>query len=572
MKNIIIGVLFLFSYQAVLAAPVADLPRPDVWGVYSWANWKVHKINKDNAPNIKGSAVIMHWKNVEPRKGEYQWDEQLGEKLKAAIKNDFYVHIMLWVGPLAPEWIYDEGVPKVETDRQVNALGHKTNQTAAPYYFSPVYKKLFFNLIKEFGAYVNSLPKELQERIIFIQSAEGSTGDGWGYKGKPLEKKYLMTRDEFDEFRVETWAHYNKHFSLPIVVNIDGHTLKNNEKWLFDNLMPMGVKQGMFSHGYHVSENNARIKEWQRINEKAQAAGTYIFARGEMDKELSVMGWSKQNIPEALYWSAIFATHTGIDLWNVPSEQLTKPENQAAFIFFNRYAGQRQPATAQYAFAALRQGLDAGDTKTFPESRFGIAKKKRKERYQKIAEKFAAQGAVQSDIKAAMGEGMVNRKRKGYNDVGWNIPAGNYARFLTQLNPEQTSMGYWHQGPAEQIYGRFARAFKLNNGEGQMSFALHQDFFAQPNTPKDVTVRIVYLDRGKGQWSLDYQQAGNKLQTVTVRSVTVQNQDTGKWRSKEIKLNKAMLNQSLSGADLKLVYQSGHNTLFHLVELNRQGD
>lgn len=561
--KIIITLLLLLCCQISFATPLADLPRSDVWGVYSWANWKPKKINKNSAPNVKGAAVIIHWKNVEPQQGKYKWQQQLGSKLKQAIDNDFYVHIMLWVGPHSPSWIYQQGVPKVRTDRKVNALGHDSDKNTYPYYFSPKYKELFFNLIKEFGAYVDSLPQEYRDRIVFVQSCEGSTGDGWGYKGEPLEQKYLMSRDEFDHFRMETWAQYKKYFSLPIMVNVDGHTLQNTEQWLFENLMPMGVKQGMFSHGYHVSDNNRRLAEWYRINKKAHAAGKYIFSRGEMDKELNVMGWSKNNIPEALYWSAIFATHTGIDVWNVSSDALTKPENQPALIFFNRYAGQRLAEKSQYAFVALRQGLNAADKTRFPEARFGAANKKNQQRYEKIAKNFSARGAVQLDTKSAMYGGMINRKRKGYNDVGWNIITGNYARFLTQLKPEETSIGYWHQGPTEQPYGRFSRAFKLNNGQGQMSFVLDKDFFPQPDIPKDITVSVTYLDRGKGQWALNYQQA-NKVQ-----SVTVQNRGTGRWLTKQIPLKQALLNRSLSAADMQLVYLSGDNTLFHMLEVKR---
>ena len=54
-----------------------------------------------------------------------------------------------------------------------------------PYYQHPEYKTRFFKLIEAFGAYVRGLPPELRERILFVQSAEGSTGDGQPYKGTP---------------------------------------------------------------------------------------------------------------------------------------------------------------------------------------------------------------------------------------------------------------------------------------------------------------------------------------------------------------------------------------------------
>ena len=46
----------------------------------------------------------------------------------------------------------------------------------------------------------------------------------------------------------------------------------------------------------------------------------YEVITGEMDAEYSVYGWSTQNIPQALYWSGIYALHCGLHLWNLPSE------------------------------------------------------------------------------------------------------------------------------------------------------------------------------------------------------------------------------------------------------------
>ena len=80
---------------------------------------------------------------------------------------------------------------------------------------------------------------------------------------------------------------------------------------------------------------------------EARQAG---LTRGEMDGEMFVMGWSTRNIPQALYWSGLFATHCRLDVWNIPSKALKDEANLPAFSFFNKYAGRHDPATAPRRF------------------------------------------------------------------------------------------------------------------------------------------------------------------------------------------------------------------------------
>ena len=63
---------------------------------------------------------------------------------------------------------------------------------------------------ESFGRYVLDLPEDLRKRIIFIQTAEGSTGDGYGYKGDPLVAEYAISREEWGGVRIETWDVYRR--------------------------------------------------------------------------------------------------------------------------------------------------------------------------------------------------------------------------------------------------------------------------------------------------------------------------------------------------------------------------
>ena len=120
---------------------------------------------------------------------------------------------------------------------------------------------------------------------------------------------------------------------------------------------------------------------------------------------------------------------------------------------------------------------------------------------------------------------MKNRKRKDYNDAGWEIVRGNYERFIQQKDADKTSVGWWHVGPKMHIYGRFARGFEHKSNKMAMYFRFQDGFFI--SSAKKIEVRVVYLDQGKGKWSLLYY--NGKKEAV---AYTVQCGGSGKWKEK----------------------------------------
>ena len=214
----------------------------------------------------------------------------------------------------------------------------------------------------------------------------------------------------------------------------------------------------------------------------------------------------------------------------------------------------------------LRDGLDASDFKRFPASEFGgqEGNKRDVERYIRIAEAYAKQGARMDDPEKATAGGMVNRKRSGSNDVGWGILPGNYSRFLTQVDPGSGDRGLWNID--ESIYGRFARSFDHQSGKKQLRFKLHQAFFAEPEKNHSVDLRITWLDRGTGVWSLAYAGADGKEKSSLVTNTGT---GTGTWRTQRMHLQQARFNGLLHDADLLLRYESGEDTIFHMLEIER---
>jgi len=294
------------------------------WGVYTWGG-NLESVTPEEFPLVKGAPVIMRWNELEPEPGKFRFDEVIRKKLEYAEKHSYYTFLKIWVAPNAPRWLYENGVPELEMTKTINPLG-KPRDWTFQHYLDPEYIVFYHRLISEFGKYILSLPKNLQDRILFIQSGEGSTGDGGPYKGNPIDLKYDITNEQWGDFRIKAWEVYKKAFTnqkgelvKPILVNQDSNTEKEYN-WLLNNMPVVGLKHGMFSHGYDISDTKTRLNYWRNFNKTTQAKGIETFARGEQDGEWEVYGWHTKNTEIAFYWAGIFASYCGIDMWNVPTK------------------------------------------------------------------------------------------------------------------------------------------------------------------------------------------------------------------------------------------------------------
>ncbi len=556
----------------------------DAWGVYSWVNYEPDKVSREKCPNIKGSPIILRWSNLEPENGKFDFKKEIGDKLELLDQNDFNTFLMVWVAfatsqingtdttwAFTPKWVFNNGVPLVEFHPTINPLGQNTTRYF-PYYFDDDYKFYFHRMIDSLGNYICNLPPHLKKRILFLQSAEGSTGDGQPYKGLPVNPIYNITNEQWSDFRIETWEKYKSAFSingelqLPLLTNYDSNE-EEQYQWMLDSLpKALGLKNGMFSHGYHISDAQERLANFIAFRKAVEASGKVFFARGEQDAEWKTYGWSTQNPKQAFYWSALYATHCGLSMWNVPWDACQGQTYADAITIFNRYAAETTPNTAKGAFCALRRGLDASDTEAFPENIYGEAVKSNTQRYIEIAKAFSKFGANQGDPEKVTGGGMVNRKREDYNDVGWKILKENYSRHITQIDPEETSIAWWQVDTT--IYGRFARGFDAAAGKDSMFFDLDDRFFGNQflSSGKGIRIEITYLDSDSGSWKLMYDADGDSLKTA----MEVLNTGIPGWKTKQVVIKDAKpSNRGPRRADFILVNTGGTNCRFHMIAVDK---
>ncbi|MFC1761097.1 hypothetical protein ACFL6U_03355 [Planctomycetota bacterium] len=548
----------------------------DVWGTYTQnvAN-QLDGITPSTHPHIKGVPFIILWSDLEPSNGDFKFQEIIGSKLKDLDAWDWNCYVMVWVAHAkrdgkwarTPQWLFEkEGVPLVEmTD----------SKDGYPYYLHPTYKQYYHRMLTELGKYLLGLPDSLRKRVLFIQCCEGSTGDQSPYKKKtPKNPSYNISDNEWAAFRKEAWAACIDGLTekgvqkVPMLVNPDDGKFGDEFGYLLSIAKgPIGIKEGGLTHGYHSNYAKGRVEGMLAMRRRADEAGIDFFARGEMNEWES--HFISLNTPQGLYWSALLVVHGGINMWNLQYRAAEGEKHIAAIDICNKYCGAIKPKESKSAFIALRHGLDASDTESFPENKYGNADQKNKDRYKTIVTKFSAYGAEINSINDAMGGGMKSRRRDVRNDVGWEITRGNWQRHIRQIDENETSVGWWQID--ETIYGRFARGFEPSSGKNSLFFDLDDDFFGGTplNGSQAIKVKVIYRDGDAGSWQLKYDATDGTMKVAM--NITNLGSDEG-WKTAEVTLADAYLgNRGQRGADFMLMNTGQTNCRFHMIAVDKTG-
>jgi hypothetical protein len=152
-----------------------------------------------------------------------------------------------------------------------------------------------------------------------------------------------------------------------------------------------------------------------------------------------------------------------------------------------------------------------------------------------------------------------------YNDAGWEICEGNIERFMTQINPDATSIGLFRvRGTLTSTsskYDRFARSFENSTGKNTMYFQLHTEL---PVNNKTLRFTIIWLDKTAGStWAFKYRNSTG-LQTLPYTGT-----GTNEWKTETITISDAVMNQGgVNGSDFMLVNTDTTDDIFNGIEMN----
>ncbi|NDV61010.1 hypothetical protein G0Q06_00950 [Puniceicoccales bacterium CK1056] len=529
-------------------------------------------LSVETYPFTRGQEWTTAWEHINPARHVFDWSE-LDALLQFAY--DQNQKLFAKVSPVGgqggpPSWIYeDQGgdVPRVTGD--VFDYG---------FYLDPEYKLYFSEMVQAMGDHMrNNVPAHLLDRVAFVRVDTGATGDEEPYENAgniDFPELYGITNQEWEDFRLWAFEVYRQAFQegparkIPLLFqDIDPSQDPVEWAWVTGNVTAgFGAKFGGIVRGHHLTKSNTATTDFK---DKAVDSDFGLFSRNEMDQT-----WQKTffqlNIRLNMYWTAVEQLHPGLSVWDVTQSCLGNTyidDYTFAFEFFNTWAAELDPPTARGGFSILHEGLDSSDTVKFPESIYGPANINNEQRYIDICAAYASRGALMNDSFAAT-KGQVYQRdaQTGFNDSSWLIVPGNYERFITQMDPDNTSKGLFRiNGPlttASHPYDRYARSFDSATGKNTMYFDIHDNLL--PSRSQSVRLSVIYLDAGTGQFELQYDADSDSQKTAFV--VTKTNSNT--WKTETIIVDDwALQNNGPNGADLMLLNVDSEDDIFHMVEL-----
>ena len=79
-------------------------------------------------PYVRGKLIRAQWSELEPSQGVWKWDA-MDRDLNDAAELDLNIILVVFSGGHAPMWIYNDGVPRVDTTGT-----HGEQASVYPYY------------------------------------------------------------------------------------------------------------------------------------------------------------------------------------------------------------------------------------------------------------------------------------------------------------------------------------------------------------------------------------------------------------------------------------------------------
>jgi hypothetical protein len=264
--------------------------------------------------------------------------------------------------------------------------------------------------------------------------------------------------------------------------------------------------------------------------------------------------------------------NTGLSVWLVTQSALqeaqSRPELHDVFKMFNKYSKQVNPRTADAAYSIFHEGLNSQNTIKFPVNIYGQANQQNQSRYIAICNAYASRGAQMDDVSAAtQGQVYQRDQQTGYNDAGWNIEEGNYERWITQINPDITSIGLFRVrgvlNSSSSKYDRFARSFQNSSGKNTMYFKFHTDVFSL-SAPASLTFKITWLDKNRNStWALKYYNSSGLQTALNVTGI-----GDNQWKTTTVTIQNPIITQNgVLGSDFMLVNTDNIDDIFHGIEV-----
>lgn len=534
------------------------------------------------------------WADINPSFGVYNYtDEEADVDIVVADGKFFSFQISVSPVTIAPAWIF---LPPYNVPKVTGAGGQ-----IYPYYLNATFISLKQAMLDNLRTRIkNTWSVGRKAKLVMWQSTEGKTGDeGTGIESvtqvtingvvQPNPSAYSITKDQWTNHkRTSIWT----QFQAALIADISTCLLAINPsndatdwEWALANLQNVVLKGGQVSHNY---QNLGEYFYALRGNALTSVVPNNMFF-GEFENVDDLPDFQaapKQNMFALL---CSFMAHGGTSLnISVGTFQnvidIDDPDDWWMFEFANEVMGMRNAEDENKAWIAFRDVVDLTDAR-FPENIYGqlvpVSQwNQYNNKYQTIFNSSDTQ-SVKNDKYVSLLLQYYNDARRvsiiptvpnlnlevldGSNDhdmynqdcIIYGFTNGNYSKFMTQYNPNNTSIGHARIGnPATETHGRFCRA--PNN-----EISVIMDSSLMSDASHTVTVDIYYYNESGRTWSFNYYNASFLVKTAYE---IVTNTGTNTWLKKSYTIPNMLTGGYLSnGTDWTLKTESGSGTKFGMV-------
>lgn len=460
--------------------PHARLGNPA--GMY--AIWIDKKNELLNLPFINGGQIVLQWSDIEKAPGKYDWS-----LLDIWMKRyyDLKIHTTLQInGNTKPKWMFKE-IPYYP-----DKLSQQVKDDKTLMFWHPRYKQAYLDFLEAWAEHLRQTP--YLENIIGIRmnlnpygtehllaskyiKEKGDDFSKWVIpKGDTLAKPW--NKKDVDQYTKDILDQFVKELS-PIVTVFVRNGISEDLRKEYEQ----DFRDGRLAWFHTSSEAESRGNEKQYLvfMDYCRTGQAYAYA------EPWASAWGEHGgvtdprfcSPEQWnYWRVLIDINCGVSFLATYGSDLNIPIKGIKF-------GQKVPESMKREFrAAFDFGAKYVGQHRYPETTPGV---------------WAAFRQCDSTL--------CWKKPLQYMTEDYTL--------LTLVQPGQ-SVGVHNVGTDVDRFGAWAR--EVPSG-GSMSVVMHPSFI-KSTEGRELTLRVIYLDNGQGQWTVSY---GRKTYQVT-------NTGTGKWR------------------------------------------
>jgi hypothetical protein len=516
--------------------------------------------NRDLNPTeyaLVGSHQSFYWDRLEPSEGNYDWsgiqafiNRATGSGKRVALQ------IITFNGranqynasdpPIrVPGWVFTAGAGKVTT----------SDGFQIPKYWDPVYKAKYRNFVTALGNQFDGNPA-----IEYIQLGVGKFGET-----QPCDDRddaAVKAALEADGNTIYTWPYivndivdmYADAFDTTKLVLPCAPTFgsEGSRKEWMDHAISRGV--GLFPAGVYAD------LEWVdlRTHGSLSGAGKYdpILNQAGLDTTWVPVSFEMYNYmtpnSTSFFWAVAGTLSRRVDYITVERDVLyigeandpvVTPitENIATMAWASKYMGKRMSNTPS-VWTLLRES--GNRSSVYPQRgnySFGL-----------VQDDSASQGRTVVTTYRSRSD----LPREGLDETYANLDIEVNQAFL---NAGRT--GYDANMPRYE--GWICRRTDLGSGSPNMVFKI-DDRYINGGT-NEVTLSVIYLDRGTDSWRLVYDSAGDANKVAGV----VTKENSGLWRKKVFALTDARFANSQSGADFRIESMDSGNEYIQMVDVKK---